>query len=118
MVRSSLEAARHWPESAVWSAPSLKPLHMDVVAEICRQHQAIIVLEEHSIHGGLGSAIAEIAAECAPAWICRIGVADRFSRYCGSYQYLLTEHGLTTEAIIHRVTAFLARTSPATLAAA
>jgi transketolase len=117
MVKPALEAARHWPESSVWSAPSLKPLHADVVAEICRQHQAIIVLEEHSIHGGLGSAIAEIAAEYAPAWICRVGVADRFSRYCGSYQYLLTEHGLNTEAIIHRVTAFLARTSRSTLAA-
>ncbi|HEV3445521.1 MAG TPA: transketolase C-terminal domain-containing protein [Gemmataceae bacterium] len=118
MVKPSLEAARHWPESSVWSAPSLKPLHADVVAEICRQHQAIVVLEEHSIHGGLGSAIAEIAAEYAPTWICRIGVADRFSRYCGSYQCLLTEHGLNTEAIIHRVTAFLARTSRSTLAAA
>jgi transketolase len=118
MVKPSLEAAHRWPESSVWSAPSLKPLHVDAIAEICRQHQAIVVLEEHSIHGGLGSAIAEIAAECAPTWICRIGVADRFSRYCGSYQSLLTEHGLNTEAIIHCVTAFLARTSRSTLAAA
>ena len=43
--------------------------------------------EEHSVLGGLGSIIAEIASEFAPVRILRVGVQDRFSQHCGSYEY-------------------------------
>jgi transketolase len=109
MVKAALTVAEQWPESSVWSAPSLKPLCCEQVGTICRHHQAVIVLEEHSIYGGLGSAVAEIAAELAPTWICRIGIRDRFSRYCGSYSYLMKEHQLDAEAVSRQVWAFLAR---------
>lgn len=109
MVHAALEAAAGWPGSAVWSAPSLKPLHEDAVRAVCAQHDAVIVLEEHSIYGGLGSAVAEIAAATAPTWVCRIGIADRFSRCCGSYEYLLREHGLDSAAIASQVGRFVAR---------
>jgi len=111
MVKTALTVAQQWPDSAVWSAPSLKPLHAEPIAEICRRHQAVIVLEEHSIYGGLGSAIAEIASAHAPAWICRVGIQDRFSQYCGSYDYLLQEHQLTAEAVAGQVRGFLAKTA-------
>ncbi len=116
MVKASLEASCHWPESSVWSAPSLKPLDADCVTKICQRHQALVVLEEHSIHGGLGAAVAEIATERSPTWVCRIGIADRFSHRCGSYQYLRTEHGLDTETIIRRVEEFLTQMSRTTSA--
>jgi transketolase len=109
MVRTALAAARHWPGGAVWSAPYLKPLDTAGVAEVCRRHPAVVVLEEHSVHGGLGSAVAAIAAEHAPARVCRVGVQDRFSRCCGSYAYLLREHGLDVESVVARVTGFLNR---------
>jgi len=109
MVTTALAAAKAWPDSAVWSAPSLKPLHAAGIAEICRRHAAVIVLEEHSIYGGLASAVAEIAAAHAPTWICPIGIQDRFSQKCGSYQYLMQEHGLTVEAVTQRVGEFVAR---------
>jgi transketolase len=108
MVRTALTAARPWPGSAVWSAPSLKPLGEEQVRDICRRHRVVIVVEEHSVHGGLGSAVAEIASAQEPAWICRIGIQDRFSRYCGSYQYLMEEHHLTADAVIRQVQQFLA----------
>jgi transketolase len=109
MVQTALAVAPHWPGSSVWSAPCIKPLDEEQVAGICSRHTAVIVLEEHSIFGGLGSAIAEIAAARAPVWICRVGIADRFSRYCGSYGYLMEEHHLTPEAVCGQVEAFLAR---------
>jgi transketolase len=108
MVHTALAAARHWPGSAVWSTPSLKPLDEDAVATICARHEVVVVLEEHSIHGGLGSAIAEIAGARRPTWICRIGIQDRFSERCGSYRYLLEEHQLTVPAVCAQVTTFLA----------
>lgn len=109
MVTTALAAAEHWPESEVYSAPCLKPLDEAAVAEICRRHEAVIVLEEHSVYGGLGSAVAEISAARSPTWVCRIGVPDRFSQFCGSYQYLMQEHRLTAGAVVEQVEAFLAR---------
>jgi transketolase len=66
------------------------------------------VFEEHSVFGGLGSVIAEIASELAPVHILRIGVKDQFSHYCGNYEYLLNEHGLNRSAIEERIHKFLA----------
>jgi len=57
--------------------------------------------------GGLGSVITEIAAEFAPVRILRVGVQDRFSHHCGSYEYLLQEHGLDRAAIEQQIRHFL-----------
>lgn len=109
MVKTALMAAERWPGSEVVSAPCLKPLDEATVTAICRRQEAVIVLEEHSIYGGLGSAVAEIAAAHCPTWICRIGVQDRFSQFCGSYQYLMQEHRLDLEAVAEQVETFVAR---------
>jgi transketolase len=109
MVQTAVAVSQRWPDSAVWSAPSVKPLNEEQVTAICRQHVAVIVLEEHSVYGGLGSAVAEIAAARAPTWVCRVGVQDRFSQLCGSYAYLMEEHGLDAEAVHQQVQAFVAR---------
>jgi transketolase len=109
MVRTALAAAQRWPGSSVFSCPSLKPLARDDIAAACRAHRVVVTLEEHSVLGGLGGAVAEIATSVAPAWVCRVGVADRFSRYCGSYSYLMKEHGLDPEAVVAQVQSFLER---------
>lgn len=118
MVRTALDAAARWPDSAVWSAPSLKPIDQNAVTAICRGHRVVVTLEEHSVLGGLGSAVAEIAAEHAPTHVCRVGTRDRFSRYCGSYAYLMCEHGLDTQSVIRQVQGFLARVGGVRSAAA
>jgi transketolase len=109
MVHTALKVAERWPGSAVWSAPSLKPLDTADVVNVCRQHRVVVVVEEHSIYGGLGSAVAEIAAAEAPTWVCRVGIRDRFSRYCGTYAYLMKEHRLDVPAVMAQVETFLAR---------
>lgn len=98
--------ASAYPKAALWSAPFVKPIDREQVAAICDQSKAIVVFEEHSIFGGLGSVIAEISAEKSPVSILRIGVQDRFSHNCGSYEYLLKEHGLDKIAIENRISAF------------
>jgi transketolase len=109
MVHTALIASDHWPGSSVWSAPSIKPIDNKQVAAICRHHAAVIVLEEHSRFGGLGSAIGEIASQTGPTWICRIGIRDRFSKFCGSYQYLMREHHLDVDSVCRTVRKFLRR---------
>jgi transketolase len=109
MVTTALEVAADWLGSAVWSAPCIKPLDTEQVAAICREHAAVVVLEEHSVHGGLGSAVAEIAAAHSPTWVCRVGIQDRFSEHCGSYAYLMREHALDAASVRIQVERFLAR---------
>jgi transketolase len=108
LVRTAMAiAAQSYPEATVWSAPFIKPIDSKQVTAICAQSQSVVVFEEHSVLGGLGSVIAEIAAEFAPVRILRIGVPDRFSHHCGTYEYLLKEHGLDRSAIEQRIHDFL-----------
>jgi transketolase len=109
LVRTALDiAAASYPHAAVWSAPFIKPIRSEQVAAICQQSSRVVVLEEHSVLGGLGSVIAEIASEFAPVRLMRVGVQDRFSHHCGTYEYLLKEHGLDRLAIEERIRTFLA----------
>ena len=107
MAATALAAARSWPGSSVYSAPSLKPLHADAVVDACIPHEVIVVLEEHSVYSGLGAAVAEILSAHAPAWVCRIGIQDCFSQQCGSYDYLMKEHGLDAASVVAQVSRFL-----------
>jgi transketolase len=115
MVAAALKEALRWEGSSVWSAPSLKPLNTKQVIAICRNHQAIITLEEHSIYGGLGAAVAEISSTYTPCWVGRIGVQDRFAQYAGSYEYLRSEHGLDAAGISRQVDEFIERIGDASL---
>ncbi len=109
LVRTAMDiAAESYPGAAVWSAPFIKPINEAQVTDICAQSRAVVVLEEHSVLGGLGSVITEIASEFAPVRILRVGVQDRFSHYCGTYEYLLKEHGLDTDNVQRRINAFIA----------
>jgi transketolase len=108
LVRTAMEIAKgSYPDAAVWSAPFIKPMDTKQVAAICKQSRLIVILEEHSVLGGLGSVIAEIASELAPVRILRVGVQDRFSQHCGSYEYLLKEHGLDRSTIEQRIRDFI-----------
>jgi transketolase len=108
LVRTAVDiATESYPGAAVWSAPFIKPINAKQVSTICAQSRTVVVLEEHSVLGGLGSVITEIASEFAPVRILRVGVQDRFSHYCGTYEYLLKEHGLDRSAIERRVHYFI-----------
>jgi transketolase len=111
LVRTAVDiAAESYPGAAVWSALFIKPIDVKQVTAICQQNRVVVVLEEHSIFGGLGSTIAEIASEFAPVRILRVGVLDRFSHHCGTYEYLLKEHSLDRLAIEQRIRDFLTAT--------
>jgi len=106
MVRTALDISNDI-DATVWSAPILKPLNAADVCYASSSAACVVTIEEHSIYGGLGSIIAEILSEHAPARLLRIGVNDRFSRYCGSYQYLLGEHGLDLPSIRSKIMSYV-----------
>lgn len=107
MVRTALDLVSRGLDVDVWSVPSIKPIDRIQLTEIVSQVKSIITIEEHSIVGGLGSVIGEEISSINPLPICRIGVKDRFSNYCGTWDYLLTEHELDMESVKNKIDLFL-----------
>jgi transketolase len=105
MVRAALDIAVSL-DLRLWSAPFLKPLHVDDVCAAVQTTNGLVTLEEHSVLGGLGAAVSEITSEHQPTRVLRIGVPDRFSEHCGTHAYLLREHGLDTDNVRERVGAY------------
>jgi transketolase len=98
-------------QARVLSMHTLKPLDEAAVLEAARETQALVTLEEHSVVGGLGSAVAELLAESdgVRTRFRRIGVPSRFSPRVGSQEYLLAENGLSVDAIRATVGELLGR---------
>lgn len=84
---------------------SVKPIDTEVLLKIAKSSKLIVTAEEHSIIGGLGSAVAEFVCENHPVPIKRIGIKDTFG-CSGSWKELLKFYGLTAENIVHTVREF------------
>lgn len=100
-VRAAQRLADEGIETRVLSMHTLKPLDTDAVLAAARETRAVVTIEEHSIIGGLGSAVAEVLAEAGGtrAAFKRIGLPSAFSPHIGSQEYLQARHGLTPESI-------------------
>jgi transketolase len=99
MVSRALDAAdilkREGLSARVINIPTIKPLDTDLVIKAARETGAVVAAEEHSIIGGLGSAVAEVLAENFPVPLKRIGTEDRFGT-SGDAERLLEIYGLTS----------------------
>ncbi|MEK7298437.1 MAG: transketolase C-terminal domain-containing protein [Candidatus Margulisiibacteriota bacterium] len=84
---------------------TLKPLDHTAILEAARQTKGIITVEEHTLDGGFGSAVAEclMDAGVAPKRFCRIGLKDGFSSIVGDQAYLRQTYGICSEAIVDAV---------------
>ena len=80
-------------DARVLDMHTIKPLDADAVAQAARQTGAIVTVEEHTILGGLGGAVAEAASEVHPVPIRRVGLADRFAE-TGPYDRILDAYGI------------------------
>jgi len=111
MVHTATETAAGLADADadVWSVPSIKPLDKLQLAEIAGQVDAMVTIEDHSVLGGLGACVAELLSSQRPLPLLRIGVEDRFSKFCGTWDYLLQEHKLDTTSVQQRVDAFLSQ---------
>jgi len=104
MIPAAIAAARTLVENgvtaAVINAPVIKPFDGVTVAAAARRSRLVISAENHTIIGGLGSAVAEVLAEAAvPAPLRRVGIADTFAE-AGSREYLFAKYGLGTQDIV------------------
>lgn len=81
---------------------TIKPIDSDLIIEAAKETGAIVTVEEHSIIGGLGSAVTEVVSEYCPVPVLRIGVNDTFGE-SGKPNELLDKYGLTCEKIVKKV---------------
>lgn len=89
----------------VVSMPIIKPLDEKIVCDSAQRLKNIITIEEHSIIGGLGSAVAEVLLEknIPIQYFKRIGIRDAFCRSIGNYDYLRDVVGLSPRKIAQQI---------------
>ena len=85
---------------------TIKPIDEDIIAETAQKTGRVFTVEEHSIIGGLGSAVAEVLAEKCPTKLTRIGVRDTFGE-SGPAKELLHKYELDAEGIYKQIKAAL-----------
>ena len=88
---------------------TVKPLDVDELLAAANDTGAVLTLEEHSVVGGLGSAVAEVFAEQPDLRVRfkRLGVPSAFSPHIGAQQYMLAKHQLDPDAVAETVRAFV-----------
>jgi transketolase len=91
---------------------TLKPLDTAAVLSAARETQAVVTLEEHSIVGGLGSAVAEVLAESTDRRVPfrRIGLAPAFSPHIGTQEYMQAKHKLDVQSVVQSILELLPET--------
>lgn len=95
----------------VISMHTVKPLDIGAVRASARETPAIFTIEEHSIVGGLGSAVTEVLMESEdrPKYFKRIGLNGDFSSIVGDQDYLRSQYGLDVNGIVRTVRQVLDR---------
>ena len=92
--------ARRGVEAAVVHFGTVKPLDVAAIEAALRRTPLLVTVEEHTVLGGFGGAVAEAAAEAGlPVQLRRIGLPDTFASAVGSRAYLLERYGLDARAI-------------------
>lgn len=112
MVSTCLEArellAAEGISARVINIHTIKPIDKEIITRAAEETGALVTAEEHTIYGGLGSAVAEVLVENCPVPMSRVGVEDTFGR-SGTVPALMEYYGLTAENIAKRAKQVIAR---------
>jgi transketolase len=101
-VRAAEELTKRGVHARVLSMHTIKPLDAQAVLTAAQETKAIFTIEEHSVIGGLGGAVAEVLMEAnqKPRYFKRIGLNDTFSTLVGDQEYLRAKYGLDKSGIL------------------
>lgn len=81
---------------------TLKPIDKEILVKAAKETGAIVTVEEHSVIGGLGSAVSEVLSEEVPVSVLKVGVKDVFGE-SGLPDQLLKAYGLTADNVVEKV---------------
>lgn len=114
-VRAAEELVTKGIQARVLSMHTIHPLDCEAVLTAARETSAVFTVEEHSIIGGLGSAVADALAEagCIPDCFVKIGLPPEFPSIVGNQEYLRSHYGLDVPGIVSRIMAVLGSRSRA-----
>ncbi len=98
-LRAAVELAKDGVEARVINVSSIKPIDAETLCTAARETGAMVTLEEHSIMGGMGSAVCEVVSAGQPVPVLRMGIEDRFGQ-SGKAEELLVHYELTPEKAI------------------
>ena len=93
-------------DAKVINIHTIKPLDEELVVKAAKETGKVVTVEEHSVIGGLGGAVAEVLSEKAPTKMLRIGVNDVFGE-SGPAVKLLEKYGLDAEGIYKKIKEFV-----------
>lgn len=106
MVYEAIQAAKRMEKEGisvrVIDMHTIKPLDQEALLQAAEETGCIVTAEEHSILGGLGSAVSEVVSEQCPVPVLKVGVQDRFG-YSGPGEELLCRFGLNAEFIVRYI---------------
>ena len=110
MVGNSMEAAKMLAEKGisakVINMATIKPLDEELVIAAAKETGQVVTVEEHSVIGGLGSAVCDVLSEKCPTPVLKVGVNDVFG-HSGPALDLIAEFGLDAKGIAEKVEAFV-----------
>ena len=108
-VSNCLEAAEKLAadgiDAKVINIHTIKPLDEDLIVASAQETGKVVTVEEHSVIGGLGSAVCDVLSEKAPTPVCKIGVYDVFGE-SGPAVELVKKYGLDADSIYEKVKDF------------
>ena len=109
-VSNCLEAAEKLAadgiDAKVINIHTIKPLDEDLVVAAAKETGKVVTVEEHSVIGGLGSAVCDVLSEKAPTKVMKIGINDTFGE-SGPALELLKKYGLDTDSIYEKIKEFV-----------
>lgn len=109
-VSNCLEAAEKLSgdgiDAKVINIHTIKPLDEDLVLAAAKETGKVVTVEEHSVIGGLGSAVCDVLCEKAPTRVLKIGINDVFGE-SGPALELIRKYGLDSDSIYKKVKAFV-----------
>lgn len=94
-------------QARVINIHTIKPLDEELIIKAAKETGKLVTVEEHSVIGGLGSAVCDCLAANAPTKVLKIGINDVFGE-SGPAKELLTKYGLDAEGIYKKIKEFLA----------
>ena len=93
-------------EAKVVNIHTIKPIDEELVVASAKETGKVVTVEEHSVIGGLGSAVCDVLSEKAPTKVMKIGVNDVYGE-SGPALELIKKYGLDAESIYTKIKAFV-----------
>ena len=112
LLKKAIDAAAILREKGIGARvldmATIKPLDREAVLTAAQETGAILTVEDHTVLGGLGSAVAEVVVQEHPVPMALVGIQDRFGE-SGDPELIYRDHGMDVDSIVAKAVALVAR---------